>query len=142
MIDWSSFTPISSFLGGSIIGWAAFLLLLLHGRIMGVSGILSELTVHDDQNHWRIVFLLGSTTGPVFFTYVNGKSIEVVHVGNLITTMFGAFLIGLGTAIGSGCTSGHGICGLARFSLRSLTAVAIFISTAVVTVYFFQHWHV
>ena len=105
---------------------------------MGVSGILAGLVDRHKLKLWRLLFLLGTATGPILVMFLSKKNIEVTQVASLTTMMLSAFLIGLGTAIGSGCTSGHGICGLARLSVRSLIAVITFLFTAIASVYFFK----
>ena len=137
IIDWTNFTPINSLLGGICIGLAATILLLANGRIMGISGILGDLISfkEKDQISWRIVFVIGVLTGPFLYLMIfeNFKS-EMVADRTLIFQA--GLLVGLGTSIGSGCTSGHGICGISRLSIRSIVATFIFVVSGVVTVYF------
>jgi uncharacterized membrane protein YedE/YeeE len=140
----STFTPISGLLGGGLIGLSAGTLLLLNGDILGASGICSSITVTpwkaitDPSQHWKLVFLssflLTSTIyyGPTFEAPVadslsSGRSISTL--GNILA----GFLVGFGTKLGNGCTTGHGICGLARMSLRSLVSVMTFMATGVAT---------
>ena len=137
IIDWVNFTPINSLLGGICIGLAATILLLANGRIMGISGILGDIISfkEKDQISWRIVFVIGVLTGPFLYLMIfeNFKSEMVADR----TLLFQAgLLVGLGTSIGSGCTSGHGICGISRLSIRSIVATFIFVVSGVVTVYF------
>ena len=117
-----------------MIGLAALLLMLLNGRVMGMSGILSGLLVKRLDWPWRLAFVIGVIVGPFIFMAITGAPIErqTVMSGSLV--YFAAFLVGLGTAIGSGCTSGHGICGLSRLSLRSFAAVMSFMVSAVIAV--------
>ena len=133
-IAWAEFTPMASFGGGAMIGVAALFLMLLNGRIMGMSGILSGLLVKLPDWPWRLAFVIGVIAGPFIFMAVTGALIErqIVMSGPLVYVA--AFLVGLGTAVGSGCTSGHGICGLSRLSLRSFAAVMAFMVSAVITV--------
>ena len=137
IIDWTNFTPINSLLGGVFIGLAAAILLLANGRIMGISGILGDIILlkEKDQVSWRIVFVIGVLTGPFLYLMIfeNFKS-EMVADRTLIFQA--GLLVGLGTSIGSGCTSGHGICGISRLSIRSIVATFIFVVSGVVTVYF------
>ena len=116
-----------SLLGGAIIGVAVTLMLLFNGRVTGISGILaSSLTTPDKQGLWRWMFLLGMILGgiityaiePNFFSNLSGRSLPAIAVAGL--------LVGYGTVMGSGCTSGHGICGIGRFSLRSFFATGTF----------------
>ena len=140
-IDFASFTPMASLVGGVMIGVAALLLMLLHGRVMGMSGILSGIVrpAARDNVQWRLLFVAGALLGPLAVIYPVGQSVDVVPVASGLLLPVAGFLVGLGTAIGSGCTSGHGICGLARLSMRSAAAVGMFMITAVITVYIVRH---
>ena len=140
-IDFASFTPMASLVGGVMIGVAALLLMLLNGRVMGISGILGGIVrpAARDDVPWRLLFVAGALLGPLAVIYLVGRPVDVVPVASGLVLPVGGFLVGLGTAIGSGCTSGHGICGLARLSMRSAAAVGMFMITAVVTVYIVRH---
>ena len=140
-IDFASFTPMASLVGGVMIGVAALLLMLLHGRVMGISGILGGIVrpAARDDVPWRLLFVAGALLGPLAEIYLVGRPVDVVPVASGLVLPVAGFLVGLGTAIGSGCTSGHGICGLARLSMRSAAAVGMFMITAVVTVYIVRH---
>ncbi|HCI19742.1 MAG TPA: YeeE/YedE family protein [Alphaproteobacteria bacterium] len=140
-IDFASFTPMASLVGGVMIGVAALLLMLLHGRVMGISGILGGIVrpAARDDVPWRLLFVAGALLGPLAVIYLVGRPVYVVPVASGLVLPVAGFLVGLGTAIGSGCTSGHGICGLARLSMRSAAAVGMFMITAVVTVYIVRH---
>ncbi len=138
-INLAEFTPFLSLLGGMLIGGAALLLMLANGRVMGVSSILGGLLGKAESKNWRSAFIAGAILAPVFMVQSGLYDIPVQRVANGATLYIAAFLVGLGTAIGSGCTSGHGICGLSRLSARSFVAVAIFITTAIITVYMFRH---
>ena len=140
-IDFASFTPMASLVGGVMIGVAALLLMLLHGRVMGISGILGGIVrpAARDDVLWRLLFVVGALLGPLAVIYLVGRPVDVVPVASGLVLPVAGFLVGLGTAIGSGCTSGHGICGLARLSMRSAAAVGMFLVTAVVTVYIVRH---
>ena len=140
-IDFASFTPMASLVGGVMIGVAALLLMLLHGRVMGISGILGGIVrpAARDDVPWRLLFVAGALLGPLAMIYLVGRPVEVVPVASGLVLPVAGFLVGLGTAVGSGCTSGHGICGLARLSMRSAAAVGMFMITAVVTVYIVRH---
>ena len=140
-IDFASFTPMASLVGGVMIGVAALLLMLLHGRVMGISGILGGIVrpAARDDVPWRLLFVAGALLGPLAVIYLVSRPVDVVPVASGLVLPVAGFLVGLGTAIGSGCTSGHGICGLARLSMRSAAAVGMFMITAVVTVYIVRH---
>ena len=136
VIDWSSFTPFPSLVGGFLIGLSAVLLMLTNGRIAGVSGLISRILVYKNinKNLWVFVFFVGLLIGPIFYSLLAGpiKSNSVVDAPWLILA---GLLVGFGTFVGNGCTSGHGICGLSRFSIRSLVAVTTFVFSGVLTVY-------
>jgi len=138
-INWAEFTPVLSLLGGMLIGGAALLLMLANGRVMGVSSILGGLLGKAEPKNWRLAFIAGAILAPVLIVQSGLYDIPVQRVANGAPLYIAAFLVGLGTAIGSGCTSGHGICGLSRLSARSFVAVAIFITTAIITVCMFRH---
>ena len=145
VIDFDSFTPLASLVGGVMIGIAALLLMLTHGRVMGVSGILGGilggLIGSSDKSDisWRVLFVIGVLAGPFLVMALTGAPVERASVASGFTLPIAGFLVGLGTAIGAGCTSGHGICGLARLSVRSAVAVGMFMATAIVTVYVVRH---
>jgi uncharacterized membrane protein YedE/YeeE len=127
--------PVLSFLGGIIIGVSAIVLLLFKGRIAGISGIINHFfSLQSSEYYWRGFFLLGLVIGPLFlipFDFVLPQTIDI----EWSILIIGAFLVGLGSNFGSGCTSGHGICGIGRFSLRSIVATITFMSVAVLTVF-------
>ena len=137
IIDWVNFTPINSLLGGIFIGLAATILLLANGRIMGISGILSDIISfkEKDQISWRIVFVIGVLIGPFLYLMIF-QDFKSEMVADRTLLIQAGLLVGLGTSIGSGCTSGHGICGISRLSIRSIVATFIFVVSGVVTVYF------
>ena len=136
-IDWANFTLLNSLFGGILIGIAAIIIFLTNGRIMGISGILGNLMTlkETDQIYWRIAFLLGVLIGPLIFTILF-KEIKSEMVANTTFLIIFGFLVGLGTSLGNGCTSGHGICGLSRFSIRSIVATLVFVTSGMITVYF------
>ena len=135
-IDWANFTLLNSLMGGILIGIAAVIIFLTNGRIMGISGILGNLMTlkETDQIYWRIAFLLGVLIGPLIFTILF-KEIKSEMVANTTFLIISGFLVGLGTSLGNGCTSGHGICGLSRFSIRSIVATLVFVISGMITVY-------
>ncbi len=139
-IDLSHFTPYGSFAGGVLIGIAAAILILFNGRIAGVSGILGQALnggiVRD--NLWRIAFVMGIIAAPALWQVWVGE-IEISIETNVLWLIIAGLFVGVGTSYGSGCTSGHGICGLSRFSMRSLIATLSFMLTGIVTVYIMRH---
>lgn len=136
----TEFTPFSALAGGALIGLASAVLLVFSGRVAGISGITGGLLrlVPGDMG-WRIAFLAGLTIGVLGFGAAGG-SLEEIHVaadwGLLIG---GGLLVGFGTRLGGGCTSGHGVCGISRFSRRSVVATVVFMGAAVATVYLARH---
>jgi uncharacterized membrane protein YedE/YeeE len=129
---------IQSLIGGSIIGIAVSLLLLLNGKVLGVSGILGELFNHPlSKNYWRLFFVLGLLISPLIYSIFH--PIPIIEVtSNKLLIIVGGLLVGFGSRLGSGCTSGHGVCGVARLSVRSLIATVTFIFFGFVTVYVIQ----
>ena len=140
-VNWAEFTPLMSFSGGVLIGAAALFLMLTKGRIMGVSGILTGLLPPNSsfELFWRLAFIAGIIAGPLVLTSLTLHTIEAVAVAKGGVLYLAALMVGLGTAIGSGCTSGHGICGLSRLSLRSMIAVASFVLAGVLAVFVMRH---
>ena len=131
-----NFTPISAFIGGLLIGFAAFLFFIFNGRIAGVSSIASD-SINKNQNKFdNILFLSGLIIGPILYS-LSGKEIESVLTNSIPLLIFGGLLVGVGTKIGNGCTSGHGVCGISRFSIRSIVATITFILTGMITVLIF-----
>jgi len=139
-IDWLSFTPIPSLLGGMILGIAAALYVLLHGRILGISGIISGLlhpTLTDSA--WRLSLVFGLISAPFLAALFFGI-IPVIEIdASWLVIVIAGLLVGFGAQYGSGCTSGHGICGLSRLSPRSLVATLAFMSAGFVMVFIIRH---
>ena len=135
-MDIINFTPVSAFVGGSLIGFAAFLFFVFNGRIAGVSSIASDSIIKNENRFDNILFLSGLIIGPVIYS-LSGNNLESVLTNSLPLLIAGGFLVGFGTKIGNGCTSGHGVCGISRFSIRSIVATIAFITTGVITVLIF-----
>ena len=132
------FDPFSALVGGALIGLAAVLLMLLNGRIAGVSGILGEALTGDDRG-WRLAFLLGLAAAPLLLGAV-GRPVPTPWMPSSWAIVIAAgLLVGFGTRLGGGCTSGHGVCGIARLSPRSITATLVFMATAMVVVAVMRH---
>lgn len=135
-MDPTVFTPWTGLAGGALIGLSAGLMLLLAGRVTGISGVAAGLLTRDRAElGWRGMFVVGMIAGALLFRAASGEPLPVHLQVGLPAMAAGGFLVGFGTRMGSGCTAGHGICGLARLSLRSLVATATFFATAVVTVH-------
>jgi uncharacterized membrane protein YedE/YeeE len=138
-IDWTHFTPWASLAAGLLIGVSAALFVLFNGRIAGISGILGGLLkpVRADIG-WRVAFLLGLVVAPLAWTLVRPLPEVQVDAGTA-TLVAAGLMVGIGTRYGSGCTSGHGVCGIARLSPRSLVATAAFMATGFLTVFLLRH---
>ncbi|GAW85562.1 conserved hypothetical protein [Bathymodiolus platifrons methanotrophic gill symbiont] len=135
-----NFTPVSALLGGALIGLSASLLLLLNGRMAGISGIMNGLFGAPKKEWiWRGLFLLGLVLGAAIFQLLSNDSLQLRQGYPLLLIVLGGFLVGVGTRMGSGCTSGHGICGIASFSIRSITATVTFMLMGMVTVFILKH---
>tara|TARA_B100000214_G_C23854626_1_gene575086 strand:+ start:378 stop:791 length:414 start_codon:yes stop_codon:yes gene_type:complete len=131
-----NFTPVSAFVGGSLIGFAAFLFFAFNGRIAGISSISSGVINKNENRIDNILFLLGLIIGPIIFSFTGNKIVSIL-TNSMPLLIIGGLLVGVGTKIGNGCTSGHGVCGISRFSLRSIIATITFIVTGVITVFIF-----
>jgi uncharacterized protein len=134
-----NFTPFSAFLGGTLIGLAATILLASNGRIAGVSGILGGVLQGGGEVAWRVAFLGGLVLGTLAVRLVGGDSVSVSLQAPAWGLVVAGLLVGYGTRLGSGCTSGHGVCGIARLSPRSLAATLTFMATGFATVYVVRH---
>ena len=142
VIDWVHFTPWASLGGGLVLGLAAAMFILLNGRILGISGILGGLLLPRlGDIGWRISFLLGMAAAPTVFAWLtpaNFLAAPRIEAGYVLIVAAG-LLVGLGTRYGSGCTSGHGVCGLSRLSPRSLAATLTFMGAGFATVFVVRH---
>lgn len=138
-IDWMHFTPWHALAGGLLIGLAAAVFILFNGKIAGISGILGGLLrpVKGDV-FWRIAFLLGLMAAPLLYALFLPLPEATIEASN-VTLVVAGLLVGLGTRYGAGCTSGHGVCGLSRLSLRSLVATLAFMAAGFLTVYIMRH---
>ena len=138
-IDWTNFTPGPSLLGGVLIGGAAAALLLLNGRILGVSGIIGGLLApRTGDTSWRLWFIAGLLVPPLVLG-LSGATDAPKFLGSLGIIALAGLLVGFGSRMGSGCTSGHGICGMGRLSKRSIVATLCFMLTGFATVYLTRH---
>jgi len=135
-----NFTPISALLGGALIGVSVSLLLLLNGRMAGISGIMNGVfSAPKKEEIWRALFLIGLVIGAALFQFLTQGSLNVRENYPLWLIIIGGFLVGFGTRLGSGCTSGHGICGIANFSMRSISATLTFMASGMLTVFVLKH---
>jgi uncharacterized membrane protein YedE/YeeE len=136
-----SFTPIASSLGGAILGLSAALLLLWNGKIAGISGIAGGLfgPAAKSDTAWRVAFLGGMVVTGLIAGMLAPAALENTVGRSSLAIVAAGLLVGIGTRVGNGCTSGHGVCGLSRLSVRSLAATVTFMATAGVTVFVFNH---
>ena len=145
MIDLDNFTPLTALAGGGLTGLAAAILYTFNGRVLGASGITAsalEEVIHlkaRDGLSWRFAFLVGVIIGPLIYMLITGALPQNDYIAQDGRLIIAGLIVGLGTGYGSGCTSGHGICGLARFSKRSLAAVLTFMATGFITTFFINH---
>jgi len=134
-----NFTPWSSLAGGILIGLAASMMILMNGRIAGISGIVGSISsAHRADVPWRVAFLIGLVVSPFIYSIIGEMPVLNIEASNLQIVIAG-LLVGLGSRYGSGCTSGHGVCGIARLSVRSMVATVVFIGAGIVTVYVTRH---
>lgn len=130
-----NFTPLSASIGGALIGLAAVLLMAFNGRIAGISGVFSgAVFAAPGDKLWRVFFVIGLVAAPLVYTLAGGTAPNFEITPNWGLIVVGGLLVGFGTRLGSGCTSGHGVCGLSRLSVRSMVAVAIFMGAGMATV--------
>ena len=134
MIDVSNFTPIPSFLGGLLIGLGVIIFFISTGRLAGVSGIAFNVISYNNNRFTNILFLIGLIIGPIVYKFFISNNIPFLINNSYFIIIIGGLLVGLGTKIGSGCTSGHGVCGISRFSIRSILATILFIFSGIITV--------
>ncbi|WP_372718712.1 YeeE/YedE family protein [Immundisolibacter sp.] len=136
----TGFTPFTALGGGFLIGLSAVLLLWLNGRIAGISGILNgALARQPGDSAWRVVFIAGMLAGGAAFWWFTPQAFTPRQGFPMPLLLAAGFLVGFGTRLGSGCTSGHAVCGLGRRSLRSLVATIIFVGCGMLTVYVVRH---
>ena len=135
-IDMAQFTPFLSFFGGILVGCAVWILIYFCGRIAGVSGILGGLLSSEASDRgWRLAFLAGIVASPILYDQFSSLSVSDEISAPWAIVILAGLLVGIGSRYGSGCTSGHGVCGLSRLSPRSLVATSTFMGTAFVTVW-------
>lgn len=138
----TEFTPVASLAGGALIGLSAVVVMLFLGRIAGVSGITLQAmrpAANRSDWGWRVAFIMGLLAAPALVSLVTGAAVEQTVSGDLAAMSIAGLLVGFGATLGSGCTSGHGVCGLARLSNRSAVAVVVFMGAAFATVFVLRH---
>ena len=133
-MDIVNFTPQSAFSGGIIIGLAVILFFIGNGRLAGISGIVNDTLVSKQNRTDNFLFIIGLVLGPIFYAFFTKINIPFLITSSLPIIISAGLLVGIGTKIGRGCTSGHGICGISLLSLRSIIATIIFMITAIITV--------
>ena len=129
-----NFTPVTALTGGLLIGLSVILFFILNGRMIGVSGIASNFLISKDKKIENLLFLVGLILGPLIWTFLLDKEINILISNSLPLLTTGGILVGFGTRLSSGCTSGHGISGISRFSLRSIIATITFMIVGMFTV--------
>ena len=129
-----NFTPVSALIGGLLIGLSVALFFILNGRMIGISGMASNFLVSKNNRVDNFLFLVGLILGPLIYSYTTGKEINISISSSLNLLIIGGALVGFGTRLSSGCTSGHGISGISRFSLRSIIATITFMVVGILTV--------
>ena len=135
-----NFTPVSAMLGGLIIGVSVVLFFYTTGRLAGISGIFANTISSKTNRSSNFLFLLGLVLGPLIYFYTTKVPANFKITDSLVLIILGGLLVGLGTRIGGGCTSGHGICGISRISIRSMVATITFIITGMITVFILQQF--
>ena len=129
-----NFTPVSALIGGLLIGLSVALFFILNGRMIGISGIASNFLVSKNNRIENFLFLVGLILGPLIYNLISGKEINISISNSLILLIIAGAMVGFGTRLSSGCTSGHGISGISRFSLRSIIATITFMIVGILTV--------
>ncbi len=140
IIDWNNFTPWTALAGGALIGVASALFILFNGRIAGITGIVGGLIKPKANDiNWRLAFIIGLIISPLTWQLFSPLPLIQVDASNTLLAIAG-LIVGISTRYGSGCTSGHGVCGISRLSPRSIVATLAFMATGFSTVYVVRHW--
>jgi len=134
-IDFVNFTPIPALIGGIVIGLAVVLFFYSTGRLAGVSGIANNVLTKNTNRRTNLLFLIGLISGPIIYQLFISSDVPYLINNNTVILIIGGLLVGIGTQIGMGCTSGHGVCGISRFSVRSIIATISFIFSGAIVVY-------
>ncbi len=130
-----NFTPLSALLGGLLIGLSVALFFILNGRMIGISGIASNFIVSKKNRIENFLFLIGLISGPLIYNLISGNEINISISSSVILLIIAGILVGFGTRLSNGCTSGHGISGISRFSIRSIIATITFMLVGIITVF-------
>ena len=138
MIDYVNFSPIPSLIGGLLIGIGVIIFFVSNGRLAGVSGIVNNALTKTHDRTINCLFLLGLVLGPIIYMFFYQITLIFDMTSSMPIIIFGGLMVGFGTKVSSGCTSGHGVCGISRFSIRSIVATILFILSAIMTVLIFQ----
>lgn len=138
-LDLINFTPISSVIGGLLIGFGIILFFISTGRLAGVSGLVNSILIKSTNRFINILFVIGLILGPSLVMFFNNSTIPFKVTDSPFLIIIGGLLVGIGTRVGSGCTSGHGVIGISLFSLRSILATILFIFSAVITVFILKY---
>jgi uncharacterized membrane protein YedE/YeeE len=140
MVLETAFTPVTAIIGGAMIGLAALVLMWSVGRIAGISGIVAGAILEaEDERNWRLLFLAGLFIGALIASVITGALDDVSSIASTPVLIVAGLLVGIGTRMGGGCTSGHGVCGISRFSQRSIVATAVFMASGAATVFVIRH---
>ncbi|KKB75868.1 membrane protein [Devosia soli] len=135
----TTFTPLQALMGGSLIGTSAVALMGLHGRIAGMTGIVSGVILPRGDWGWRLAFLIGAIGATALILLLTGMPFSIESTIPSWAVLLGGLLVGIGVTFGGGCTSGHGVCGIARLSTRSILATATFMAATFTTVFVIRH---
>ena len=130
-----NFTPVSALTGGLLIGLSVILFFILNGRMTGISGIASNFLISKDNRIENLLFLVGLVLGPSIYTFISGQEINISITNSLLLLIGGGALVGFGTRLSGGCTSGHGICGISRISVRGIVATIFYIISGAAIVF-------
>jgi len=130
-----NFTPLSALSGGLLIGLSVALFFILNGRMIGISGIASNFIVSKENRIENFLFLIGLIAGPLIYNLISGNEINISISSSVILLIIAGILVGFGTRLSNGCTSGHGISGISRFSIRSIIATITFMLVGIITVF-------
>ena len=140
MVAATEFTPLAAIIGGALLGTAAVIMMWSVGRIAGISGIVAGAVMERaDERHWRLAFIAGMFIGAFIAASLTGALDNIAPVTSMPMMLIAGIVVGFGTRLGSGCTSGHGVCGISRLSQRSIVATGVFMASGMITVFVIRH---